>query len=73
LGLIETFLSCCPGVAWGLGARVRGGRPSTYSRKFKRKAVALVRSTSRPINQVARELGRNDLAAAREAASRGVA
>jgi transposase-like protein len=52
---------------------VRGGRPSTYSREFKRKAVALVRSTSRPINQVARELGRNDLAAAREAASRGVA
>ena len=52
---------------------MRGGRPSTYSRKFKRKAVALVRSTSRPINQVARELGRNDLAAAREAASRGVA
>jgi transposase-like protein len=73
LGLIETFLSCCPGLAWGLGTRVRGGRPSTYSRKFKRKAVALVRSTSRPINQVARELGRNDLAAAREAASRGVA
>lgn len=33
------------------------GRPSKYSEEFKRDAVALVRSTGRPINQVARELG----------------
>lgn len=33
------------------------GRPSKYSPEFKRDAVALVRSTGRPINQVARELG----------------
>jgi transposase len=33
------------------------GRPSKYSPKFKRDAVALVHSTGRPINQVARELG----------------
>jgi transposase len=33
------------------------GRPSKYSREFKRDAVALVHSTGRPINQVARELG----------------
>jgi transposase len=33
------------------------GRPSKYSQEFKRDAVALVRSSGRPINQVARELG----------------
>jgi transposase len=33
------------------------GRPSTYSPEFKRDAVALVGTTGRPINQVARELG----------------
>ena len=33
------------------------GRPSKYSPEFKRDAVALVHSTGRPINQVARELG----------------
>ncbi len=33
------------------------GRPSKYSPEFKRDAVALVRTTGRPINQVARELG----------------
>jgi len=33
------------------------GRPSKYSPEFKRDAVALVRSSGRPINQVARELG----------------
>jgi transposase len=33
------------------------GRPSKYSEEFRRDAVALVRSTGRPINQVARELG----------------
>jgi transposase len=33
------------------------GRPSKYSLEFKHDAVALVRSTGRPINQVARELG----------------
>ena len=33
------------------------GRPSKYSPEFRRDAVALVRSTGRPINQVARELG----------------
>jgi transposase len=33
------------------------GRPSKYSPEFKRDAVTLVRTTGRPINQVARELG----------------
>lgn len=33
------------------------GRLSKYSPEFKRDAVALVRTTGRPINQVARELG----------------
>jgi transposase len=33
------------------------GRPSKYSSEFRRDAVALVHSTGRPINQVARELG----------------
>jgi transposase len=33
------------------------GRPSKYSPEFKRDAVALVHSSGRPINQVARELG----------------
>lgn len=33
------------------------GRPSKYSQEFKRDAVALVHSTGKPINQVARELG----------------
>jgi transposase len=33
------------------------GRPSKYSPEFRRDAVALVHSTGRPINQVARELG----------------
>ena len=33
------------------------GRPSKYSPEFKRDAVELVRSTGRPVNQVARELG----------------
>jgi transposase len=32
------------------------GRPSKYSQEFKRDAAALVRSSGRPINQVAREL-----------------
>jgi transposase len=33
------------------------GRPSKYSPEFRRDAVALVHSTGRPVNQVARELG----------------
>jgi transposase len=33
------------------------GRPSKYSAEFKRDAVALVRTTGKPVNQVARELG----------------
>ncbi|MEV8516836.1 transposase [Dactylosporangium sp. NPDC051484] len=33
------------------------GRPSKYTEGFRRDAVELVRSSSRPINQVARELG----------------
>ena len=33
------------------------GRASKYSPEFKRDAVTLVRTTGRPINQVARELG----------------
>lgn len=33
------------------------GRPSKYSPEFKRDAVALVGSSGRPVNQVARELG----------------
>ncbi|MEV5540295.1 transposase [Saccharopolyspora shandongensis] len=33
------------------------GRPSKYSDEFKGDEVGLVRSTGRPINQVARELG----------------
>ena len=33
------------------------GRPSKYTEEFKRDAVDLVRSSGRPINQVARELG----------------
>lgn len=36
---------------WGVG------RPSKYGPEFRRDAVALVRSTGRPVNQVARELG----------------
>lgn len=33
------------------------GRPSKYTQEFRRDAVDLVRSSGRPINQVARELG----------------
>lgn len=33
------------------------GRPSKYGPEFKRDAVALVQTTGRPVNQVARELG----------------
>ncbi|SCG13993.1 transposase [Micromonospora echinofusca] len=33
------------------------GRPSKYTEEFRRDAVDLVRSSRRPINQVARELG----------------
>jgi transposase len=33
------------------------GRPSKYTQEFRRDAVALVRSSGRPVNQVARELG----------------
>lgn len=33
------------------------GRPSKYTEEFRRDAVDLVRSSGRPINQVARELG----------------
>ncbi|WP_423790639.1 transposase [Micromonospora globispora] len=33
------------------------GRPSKYMEEFRRDAVDLVRSSQRPINQVARELG----------------
>jgi transposase len=33
------------------------GRPSKYTDEFKRDAVDLVRSSGRPINHVARELG----------------
>jgi transposase len=33
------------------------GRPSKYTEEFRRDAVALVRSSGRPINEVARELG----------------
>ena len=33
------------------------GRPSKYTEEFRRDAVDLVRSSQRPINQVARELG----------------
>lgn len=33
------------------------GRPSKYTEEFRRDAVGLVRSSGRPINQVARELG----------------
>jgi transposase len=33
------------------------GRPSKYTDEFKRDAVGLVRSSGRPINHVARELG----------------
>jgi transposase len=33
------------------------GRPSKYTDEFRRDAVELVRSSGRPINQVARELG----------------
>jgi len=33
------------------------GRPPKYGLEFKRDAVALVRTTGRPINQVARGLG----------------
>lgn len=33
------------------------GRPSKYTEEFQRDAVDLVRSSGRPINQVARELG----------------
>ena len=33
------------------------GRPSKYTQEFRRDAVELVRSSGRPINQVARELG----------------
>ncbi|MFC4089864.1 MULTISPECIES: transposase [Micromonospora] len=32
-------------------------RPSKYTEEFRRDAVDLVRSSQRPINQVARELG----------------
>lgn len=33
------------------------GRPSKYTEEFQRDAVDLVRSSGRPVNQVARELG----------------
>lgn len=33
------------------------GRPSKYSEEFRRDAVELVRSSGRPVSQVARELG----------------
>lgn len=33
------------------------GRPSKYTEEFQRDAVDVVRSSGRPINQVARELG----------------
>ena len=33
------------------------GRPSKYTQEFRRDAVDLVRSSGRPINEVARELG----------------
>jgi transposase len=33
------------------------GRPSKYTDEFRRDAVDLVRSTGRPVNEVARELG----------------
>lgn len=33
------------------------GRPSKYTEEFRRDAIDLVRSSGRPINQVARELG----------------
>ena len=33
------------------------GRPSKYTQEFRRDAVELVRSSGRPINEVARELG----------------
>jgi transposase len=33
------------------------GRPSKYTEEFRRDAVELVRSSGRPINEVARELG----------------
>jgi transposase len=33
------------------------GRPSKYTEEFRRDAVELVRSSGRPINAVARELG----------------
>jgi len=39
------------------GKGVLLGRPSKYSPEFKRDAVALVRTTGKPVNQVARELG----------------
>lgn len=33
------------------------GRPSKYTEEFRRDAVELVRSSGRPINEIARELG----------------
>jgi transposase len=33
------------------------GRPSKYTQEFRRDAIDLVRSSGRPINEVARELG----------------
>ncbi|WP_285691929.1 transposase [Actinoplanes sp. NBRC 103695] len=33
------------------------GRPAKYTQEFRRDAVELVRSSGRPINEVARELG----------------
>ena len=33
------------------------GRPSKYTQEFRRDAVELIRSSGRPINEVARELG----------------
>ena len=51
------------------------GRPSKYSPEFKRDAVALVPSTGRPVNQVARQLRRRvvELEAEREILRRAAA
>ena len=36
------------------------GRPSKYPREFRESAVEMVRSTARPVGQIARELGMSD-------------
>jgi transposase len=36
------------------------GRPSKYPREFRESAVEMVRSTGRPVGQIARELGMSD-------------